>query len=86
MRGAAIVEFREHPGRNLPEPLSPLRIRARCAARALADAASPGATSTRSTTRVSGSRTPPGKTRVGQRVVVRWEDHEALAIPLFRPA
>ncbi|MEM8767327.1 MAG: OB-fold domain-containing protein, partial [Pseudomonadota bacterium] len=27
----------------------------------------------------------PGSLTVGQRVTVEWEEHEELAIPLFRP-
>jgi len=38
MRDAAIVGIHEYPERKLSEPLSPLQIKARCAARALADA------------------------------------------------
>lgn len=38
MRGAAIVGVYEYPERKLSEPASPLQIKARCAARALADA------------------------------------------------
>lgn len=35
---------------------------------------------------VVGVEDPARELSIGQRVVVEWEDHEQLAIPLFRPA
>ena len=37
-------------------------------------------------TPVVGVEDPTTGVQVGQRVVVEWEPHEELAIPLFRPA
>lgn len=34
---------------------------------------------------MAGLHAPPDEVEIGQRVVLGWEDHDAVAVPVFRP-